>query len=464
MLKRSPLHAFAPTDPDRLEGLAPIQRVCLALVFALAAVILCGWLIPSVGRHLPTGWSLMKANTAVLALLSAGSLGGTLPGRSDRTVTLSRWLGLAVSAVALSVLVEYVFGVSLGLDTLLAADALAAQPGRMAPQTATIFCLLGLLMATIRARKRLLSLVADVILFALCLMVLSVASGYIFGALRLFGTSLANRTSPQTLAVLVLLCFVAFLGRAGFGSFGILLGVGTGGRIARIASPIALTLPFVLGATMILMIRTGQIDLRYATAIIASIASMLAFGTVVVLARLIETQEAKIRDLSLRDGLTELYNRRGFYIHAEQALRLAQRSREPFSVLFIDLDNLKAVNDSLGHEAGSVFLREVSDLLRATFRSTEIMGRIGGDEFAVAIGCGKRNLETVALRLKLAASKQNSLPSRLYPFSFSLGSGTVDPDELQSLDDLLASADRAMYSEKLRNKVETLFSGARLQA
>jgi diguanylate cyclase (GGDEF)-like protein len=419
-------------------------------------------MIPPVGRHLPMGWSLMKVNTAVLALLSACSLAGTLPGGSDRMLALSRWLGVVIFTVALTIQSEYIFGISIGLDTLLAADHFAAHPGRTSPQTAAIFCLLGLLIVMIRVRKGLLAHVADILLSCLCLMVLAVLSGYLFGAIHMFGPSMATRTSPQTLISLILLAFVAFSQRAGYGSFAILMGTGTGGKTARIAAPVALVLPFVLSSASIVMIRTGEMDLRYATAIAASLASMLAFGTVVVVARLIEDQEDKIRDLSLRDGLTDLYNRRGFYVLAEQALRRAQRSGTPFSVLFIDLDNLKSVNDSLGHEAGSIFLREVADLLRGTFRSTEIMGRIGGDEFAVAIEAGNETLDIITRRLEVAVKKQNSIPSRHYPFSFSLGSATTEPAVPQTLEGLLAAADKSMYGAKLRNKVELLFSGAEL--
>lgn len=403
----------------------------------------------------------MKANTALLAVLSAGSLTATLSRRSERMLRVGRMLALLVLGVALAVLAEYLFHVSIGLDTLLAPDFLAVRPGRMSPQSAAVFALLGILMAMIRAYEGLLATVADMILGCTCLLTLSILSGYFFSALRLFGPSMGNRTSPQTLALLILLAFVAFSRRAEYGAFGILLGIGTGGKIARIAAPIALVLPFLLGATSIVLIRTGEMDLRYAIGIVTSVASILTFGTVVVLSRLIEIKEDRIRDLSLRDALTDIYNRRGFYVHAEQALRMATRARMPFSVLFIDLDNLKTVNDSLGHEAGSIFLREVADLLRGTFRTSEIIGRIGGDEFAVALEAEPQILETITNRLEAEVKKQNAMPGRPYPFSFSLGSATAQPGQLLSLDGLLASADKSMYGAKLRNKVESLLGTAR---
>ena len=95
--------------------------------------------------------------------------------------------------------------------------------------------------------------------------------------------------------------------------------------------------------------------------------------------------ENAIRELSLRDELTSLYNRRGFYVLAEQAYRLAQRAGESFFVLFIDVDGLKKTNDELGHEVGSELLRSIAGLIEHTFRETDVIGRIGGDEFVICL-------------------------------------------------------------------------------
>jgi len=166
----------------------------------------------------------------------------------------------------------------------------------------------------------------------------------------------------------------------------------------------------------------------------------------------IDNLERAIRDLSLRDELTKLYNRRGFYLLAEQALRLAQRSDAPFSVLFVDLDNLKQINDTLGHEVGSIFLCEVSELLRSFVRRTDVVGRVGGDEFVIAGQSSDAAMQNVALRLEQAAERRNEEPDRKYPFSFSLGHVTSDEGERESLEDLLHRADGAMYTTKRRKK------------
>ena len=284
------------------------------------------------------------------------------------------------------------------------------------------------------------------------MMVLISTTGYLYGALRLFGLSVNTRTAPQTLVCLILLSFVAFGRRAEHGVFGILLGTGIGSRIARVAFPIVLVLPFALEATRGGFVRFGLLGIEYATAVVTAMAVFLAFGLILALAWRIDNLERAIRDLSLRDELTKLYNRRGFYLLAEQALRLAQRSDAPFSVLFVDLDNLKQINDTLGHEVGSIFLCEVSELLRSFVRRTDVVGRVGGDEFVIAGQSSDAAMQNVALRLEQAAERRNEEPDRKYPFSFSLGHVTSDEGERESLEDLLHRADGAMYTTKRRKK------------
>src|SRR6202012_203275 len=94
--------------------------------------------------------------------------------------------------------------------------------------------------------------------------------------------------------------------------------------------------------------------------------------------------ERNIQDLSLRDELTKLYNRRGFLLIAEQARKQAKRTETPFAIVFVDLDNLKKINDALGHDVGSELLCDLAMTMTAVFRESDTVGRIGGDEFVVA--------------------------------------------------------------------------------
>jgi predicted signal transduction protein with EAL and GGDEF domain len=114
-----------------------------------------------------------------------------------------------------------------------------------------------------------------------------------------------------------------------------------------------LTLPFLLSILRPLLVKARVLFPGYAT-------SLLAFLLILVLARRINGLEQEIKDLSLRDDLAQLSNRRGFYVLAEQARLLARRAEEPFSVLYLGVDNLKPTNDTRGSEAGSALLREMA--------------------------------------------------------------------------------------------------------
>jgi diguanylate cyclase (GGDEF)-like protein len=162
--------------------------------------------------------------------------------------------------------------------------------------------------------------------------------------------------------------------------------------------------------------------------------------------------ENEIHNLSLTDELTGLYNLRGFNLLAEHALRLARRSKLPFSVLFIDLVNLKLINDELGQGVGSAYLAETGELLKATFRDTDVKGRLGGDEFAVAGQFNRAGISVAALRLDAASAALNAEARRQFPLRLSMGYITSEGDTQESLQELLSKADQAMVKEK-RQKI-----------
>jgi diguanylate cyclase (GGDEF)-like protein len=159
--------------------------------------------------------------------------------------------------------------------------------------------------------------------------------------------------------------------------------------------------------------------------------------------------EAEMREMSLRDLLTELYNRRGFITLAEQQIKAANRAQRPLQLTFIDLDRLKWINDTLGHEKGDRVLIDTAHLLRQTFRESDIIARLGGDEFAVlSIDSGEMNHDNVSQRLQQHIDAYNSEESRLYKLSMSWGTVIYHPDSPVSLDLLLSAADELMYTQK----------------
>ena len=325
----------------------------------------------------------------------------------------------------------------------------------MSPQTALSFLLLGLVLLFIRVRNRTAGLVVDLLAFCLCPIVIVIVSGYAYGVMHFFGVSTATRTSPQTLLVLALLSFVAVSRRAETGFYSVLAGTGIGSRIARFAAPLSLIGPFALETARFGLSQTGILTPQYATALLTALAAVAGFATILMLAWRIDSLEQQIRELSLRDDLTQLYNRRGFFLLAERELRSAKRAGLSFSVLFLDLDGLKQVNDTLGHETGSNFLRETAVLISACFRESDVAARIGGDEFVVAGVASEEGIALASRRLKQAAVERNTQSGQAYALEFSVGLATLQKHQEESLETLVKRADEAMYLVK-RSKKQSL--------
>ena len=156
-----------------------------------------------------------------------------------------------------------------------------------------------------------------------------------------------------------------------------------------------------------------------------------------------------LQRLSHRDDLTGLHNRRGFLIQAEQLVRAARRQRTPFLLLFMDVDQLKVINDTFGHAEGNRALIEAADVLRRCFRQSDLLARYGGDEFAaLAVASGGSDDALLRARLQGALDAVNVKPDRDYPLTFSIGLLTCDPAEDTALEALLERADQLMYGEK----------------
>lgn len=145
------------------------------------------------------------------------------------------------------------------------------------------------------------------------------------------------------------------------------------------------------------------------------------------------------------DELTGLLNRRGFRGLAESELRRARDDQQPLTLVYIDVDGLKALNDQYGHEAGNALLIETATLLRAAFRATDIVARLGGDEFVV-LSHGFHG-DGVAIRHRIAQMSRVLHRSGTQSREISLSAGVVlaEPSTTPALDELLDRADKAMY-------------------
>jgi diguanylate cyclase (GGDEF)-like protein len=163
----------------------------------------------------------------------------------------------------------------------------------------------------------------------------------------------------------------------------------------------------------------------------------------------------RIERQATTDELTGLYNRRGFFLLAEQQLRVAQRTGTQLLLIFIDVDQLKVINDTCGHKEGDMALMETGEALVATFRAADIKARISGDEFAV-LAFPTHEMDAVRLmdRLSQEVAVINQRRARSYTLSLSGGYAIWTPGQSVSLDELLARADAQMYQVKRKKTGE----------
>ena len=159
--------------------------------------------------------------------------------------------------------------------------------------------------------------------------------------------------------------------------------------------------------------------------------------------------QRQLVELTVTDDLTGLTNRRGFIHRATERMKVARRTGERLVVIFADIDGLKKVNDTLGHEVGSEMIVDTAELLRDSFRQTDILARWGGDEFVVLMGrVTKLSPEVVVARFRKKLASLNKRAHRPYNLSVSLGLAPVDLRSGASLYEIIDEADKEMYKKK----------------
>jgi diguanylate cyclase (GGDEF)-like protein/PAS domain S-box-containing protein len=171
-------------------------------------------------------------------------------------------------------------------------------------------------------------------------------------------------------------------------------------------------------------------------------------GTLVDISERKQNEEL-YRSLSLIDDLTGLYNRRGFLTLATKQLKLGYRLNKCLTVLYADLDHMKWINDTLGHVEGDTALVQAARMLKDAFRESDIIGRIGGDEFAVfMMGADEMYAEIILARLHDRMKAYNASSNKSYELSLSIGIHFCTSDQLCNLSEMLDRADRLMYEKK----------------
>jgi len=161
----------------------------------------------------------------------------------------------------------------------------------------------------------------------------------------------------------------------------------------------------------------------------------------------------ELKDQLIRDELTNLYNRRGLSTLARQQLKIARRLGMKVHLLFADLDDMKQINDTLGHTVGDKALVDAANILKRTFRESDVIARIGGDEFVVlAVETSPTAASTITERLRHTLDDFNAEQKAPYELSLSLGMAHFDPESPCTVEELIDSADRVMYEQKHNSK------------
>ena len=209
---------------------------------------------------------------------------------------------------------------------------------------------------------------------------------------------------------------------------------------------------------MAIILMTGFIDeFSYEDAIKAGASDFIKkpFSVTELIARIEHAKRhERLHDISLHDELTGLYNRRGFFTLAEHLLKTAKRRQKGLFMLYSDLDGLKRINDVLGHQKGDWALIDTANILQDTFRGSDIIARIGGDEFVVMpIETEGNNLGIVINRFQKAVEMDNTKSKRDYKLSISTGTAYFDPLSPCTIDELLSQADGMMYEQKRSRQI-----------
>lgn len=161
--------------------------------------------------------------------------------------------------------------------------------------------------------------------------------------------------------------------------------------------------------------------------------------------------------ISMIDELTGVYNRRGFYVSANRILKAAENEGRQAAIIFGDLDNLKKVNDTFGHDDGDYAIVSCAEFLKKSLRTTDVVGRIGGDEFAAFAICDDADIiAKLPSRIKGIASKHNEVSDKPYNVTVSIGIYPIICSPELNIQEFMDKADNALYEDKKRKNPDIM--------
>ncbi len=426
-------------------------RVTVLIIGGLAAlvgsaVLIAGWGL-GVGalKSVLPGLATMKANTA-LGITALGA-GLALTASGGRLSGLGRLAAGAALVLASVTLAEYAFGWNAGIDQLIFIDrGPVPHPGRPALGTSVSMVLFGVALLVVRRPG--LHVVKSVAGVAGSLIAWAAVTGYVFGAEGLQSVPFFSTVAVHTAVVTLLLGLGVLAAEPTFWPIRTALERSSGGVICRWLLPTAILAPPALGwllgrAAMFSIYPDG-----FRWSLYSAVASLGSVWLIMMLASRItamDAERAAAAELSRHDALTGLANRRAFDDFLMESFSLARRYRHALSLILLDIDRFKSYNDSYGHPAGDELLRRLGELLRSVARESDLVARIGGEEFAFVLPeTDLAGAETLAERVRQEVERSAAFRR---PVTVSLGIAAIG-QETSGVSMLVHDCDVALYEAK----------------
>ena len=425
-----------------------IQKASLYTAIVISVIILAAWLIPGIRSIYSPNWDLMRANTAVCVLLSALFLLNRQSfARSPLQIIFPALIFLVAGAAFFTHLTGTYFS---AIHDVLVVEYVAPMPGLMSLQTSIFFLVFSIfivLQKTRLAENFYLPSVGGVLFFSYIFLLFS---GYLFGAVSLVGQSNEIKTSPHTLLAMFFLVISYIMWTLPNSLFSIMISKNESGRMVRSLLPWTVLIPYSILVFGYRVFYLEMLPPNIAAALVGTITSAAIGLLVIVFGYKINTLHNQLADLALRDPLTGCYNPRGFY---QIGLEFGKRKNEAdaeIGIIYFDLDNLKQVNDTYGHEAGSQHIIDFVQLITHNSREGDILGRLGGDEFALLIE--ETSIALVLDRFSQAIQTFNAESNKPYALLYSYGTCYGQVTNPETFERLVNRADQAMYAQKMSKR------------
>jgi diguanylate cyclase (GGDEF)-like protein len=444
------------------------QLACVVVVIIISCLVLFGWSfnIEPLKRIHPTLVAMNPITAVGFILLSISLWLSQSENACQSTFLIAKMCAGLITLIGLLKLSEILFGWPSGVDQFLFRAKLVVDPtghpNRMAPNTALNFLLLGSALLLLDKKLWRDFYISDAFILISIFDSLLPIIGYLYGTKLLYGIGKFIPMAIHTAILFLVIGVGILLARPRRGLTVTIFDKGISGVTMRRLLPAVIGFPIIIGWLRLEGQRRNFYDNELGVALIV-VSHILLFTTLVwwhsfLLFRLDTQQkqaEVMLQELTLTDDLTGLRNRRGFFLLAEQELKLALNKRMGVVLwcIYADLDGLKKINDSLGHEYGSRAIVQTAEILKATFRDSDITARLGGDEFVVlAVSNSLEGGNLLLERLQNNVSAFNVREQLPYRLSLSLGLVRFDPNRRITVNDLLKEADQAMYENKRSKK------------